>query len=49
LIAKKANVKNLYLTHISQKHENKTNLILKNAKKIFSKTKIAKDFDSVKI
>jgi len=42
-IAKKAKAKELILTHISQRFENKSNTLLKEAKKIFPNTKISKD------
>lgn len=44
-IAKKANVKKLVLTHISQRNEHNTQPLLKEAKKNFKNTHIAKDFD----
>jgi len=48
-IAKQAKTKQLILTHISQRYEFKENLLLKQAKKIFPNTKIAKDFMSVEV
>ena len=48
-IAKEANVKLLVLTHISQRHEHKENGLLKEAKKIFPQTKIARDFMIVEV
>ena len=48
-IAKKAKVKSLILTHISQRYERDLLKIEKEAKKIFKTTKIAKDFDSLDI
>ena len=48
-IAKKAKVKQLILTHISQRYEFKLDDLLKEAKKIFKNTTIAKDFDLVNI
>ena len=45
LIAKKAKVKKLILTHISERYEHNLNKIEKEAKKIFKNTVIAKDFD----
>jgi len=45
-IAKKAKVKKLILTHISQRYEHNTKIIEKEAKKIFSKTFLAKDLDN---
>lgn len=46
-IAKKAGVKKLILTHISQRYEHNTKLIEKEAKKIFKNTTIAKDLDKI--
>jgi len=43
-IAKKAKVKKLILTHISQRYENKGKKLENMAKKIFPNTRIAKDF-----
>ena len=43
-IAKQAKVKQLILTHLSQRYEFKHDLVLKEAKKFFKNTKIAKDF-----
>jgi ribonuclease Z len=45
-IAKKAGVKKLILTHLSQRYdeEEDVELLLKEAKKIFSETEIASDF-----
>ncbi len=48
-IAKKAKVKKLILTHFSQRHEHKSNIFLKQAKKIFKKTAISNDFDKVEV
>ncbi len=48
-IAKQSKVKQLILTHLSQRYEYKDNLILKQAKKIFTNTKIAKDFMTLEI
>tara|TARA_Y100000034_G_C6815773_1_gene366978 strand:+ start:123 stop:1028 length:906 start_codon:yes stop_codon:yes gene_type:complete len=48
-VAKKAKVKKLILTHISQRYEFKEKLILKEAKKIFPKTIIAKDLLTVEV
>lgn len=44
-IAKKARVKELLLTHISQRYEHCPEKLQKEARKIFKKTKLAKDFD----
>ncbi|MBI2451596.1 ribonuclease Z [Candidatus Pacearchaeota archaeon] len=49
LIAKKANVKKLILTHLSQRYEHKPKIIENEAKKIFKNTKLANDFDVVEI
>jgi ribonuclease Z len=46
-IAKKANVKKLILTHISQRYEHNPKVILEEAKKVFKNTTLAKDFDVV--
>lgn len=43
-IAKKSNVKQLVLTHLSQRYEYEDSVILKQAKKIFPKSRVAKDF-----
>jgi len=48
-IAKKAKVKQLYLTHISQRYDHNENLILKEAKKVFKDTKLAQDFMKIKL
>ena len=47
--AKSANVKKLYLTHLSQRYEHKANLILKEAKKFFTNTEVARDFLTLEI
>jgi len=44
LIAKKSKSKKLILTHISQRYENKENILLNEAKKIFKNTILAEDF-----
>ncbi len=49
LIAKKAKVKSLILTHISQRYEHTPKIIEDEAKKIFKNVLIAKDFDVIKI
>lgn len=46
-IAKKAKADSLILTHISQRYEHKPDKILKEAKRIFKNTRIAKDGDSI--
>lgn len=43
--AKKAKVKSLILTHISQRYENNLSEIEKEAKKLFKNASLAKDFD----
>ena len=48
-IAKKANVKRLILTHISQRYENKEKHILTEAKKIFQNASIAEDLDKIEL
>jgi ribonuclease Z len=48
-IAKKAKVKKLILTHISQRYEREPNVLLKDAKDVFELTSIAKDLESVEI
>jgi len=47
--AKKANVKKLYLTHLSQRYEYDSNSMLKEAKKFFPTAEIARDFLEVEI
>ncbi|MDP1695397.1 MAG: ribonuclease Z [archaeon] len=46
-IAKKAKVKKLFLTHISQRYERNLEMIEKEAKKIFKNVSLAKDFEKV--
>jgi ribonuclease Z len=46
--AKKANVKNLILTHISARYTD-TSLLLKQARRIFRKTQVAEDFMEMEI
>lgn len=46
-IAKRAKVKKLILTHISQRYEHNTSIIEKEAKKIFKNAYVAKDFDEI--
>lgn len=48
-IAKKAKVKKLILTHISQRYENNFSLIEKEAKKVFKNTFTAKDFLRIEV
>ena len=47
--AKKQKVKQLVLTHISQRYEFKENILLKEAQKFFKNTKIAKDLMALEI
>jgi len=48
-IAKKSNVKKLILTHLSQRYEHNSEIILKEAKKIFKNTIIAEDFENFEL
>ncbi len=48
-IAKKAKAKKLILTHISQRYEKDDAKILQEAKKIFPKTELARDFMRIEI
>jgi ribonuclease Z len=48
-IAKQSKVKQLILTHFSQRYENRENILLKQAQKIFKNTKLAEDLMSVEI
>jgi ribonuclease Z len=48
-IAKKAKCSTLVLTHLSQKHERNSQALLLEAKKIFPKTQIVKDFDKIQL
>src|SRR3989338_3450987 len=48
-IAKKANVKKLILTHISQRYEDKMDIILNETKKVFKNSHIAHDLDIVEV
>lgn len=48
-IAKKAKVKNLILTHISQRYEKDDEKILREARKVFPKTELARDFMKLNI
>ncbi len=48
-IAKKAKVKKLILTHISQRYEHAPQIILKEAKKVFKNTQLVKDLDTLQI
>jgi len=49
LIAKKAKAKSLYLSHLSQRYDCNEDLILKEAKKQFKNTIIAKDLMSIEL
>jgi len=46
-MAKKAGVKKLILTHLSQRYENQLGRILQDAKKVFKNVSIANDLDVV--
>jgi len=48
-LAKKAKVKKLILTHISQRYEHFPEKLLKEAKKIFKNTHLVKDFDTLEL
>ena len=48
-IAKKAKVEKLFLTHLSQRYENKPKKILNQVKKVFKSSHLAKDLDVVEI
>ncbi len=48
-IAKKSKSKKLILTHISQRYEKNLDIILKEAKKVFKNTFLAKDLDVLEI
>ena len=48
-IAKKAKVKRLILTHISQRYEKTPGKILNEAKKVFKNSSVAKDLDVVSV
>ncbi|MGD2072971.1 MAG: ribonuclease Z [Candidatus Thorarchaeota archaeon] len=48
-IAKKAKAKKLVLAHISQRYENKEELILDEAKKIFKNVHIPEDLDKIEV
>lgn len=48
-IAKKANVKQLFLTHISQRYEHNTDELIEDAKKNFKNVRIVHDLESVEI
>ena len=48
-IAKKAKVGKVILTHLSPRYDMNPKIILKEAKKVFSKTSVAKDLDVVEI
>jgi len=48
-IAKKSESKKLILTHISQRYDNKENIILKEAKKVFPNTILAEDLMKIEV
>ncbi len=48
-IAKQAGAKRLYLIHISRRYQGKENLILKEAKKLFPATELARDLLAIEI
>ncbi len=48
-IAKKSKSKQLILTHLSQRYDSDNTQVLKQAKKVFKNTTIAKDFDTVEL
>jgi len=48
-IAKKAKVKQLFLTHISQRYEHNTDELIEDAKKNFKNVKIVHDLESIEI
>ena len=48
-IAKKTKVKKLILTHISQRYDHKSEILEKQAKKIFKNSKVAKDLMSLEV
>ncbi len=48
-IAKQNKVKQLILTHFSQRYQHKENLLLKEAKKLFPNTKISEDLMKIEI
>jgi ribonuclease Z len=48
-VAKESASKKLILTHISQRYENKSSELLKEAKKIFKNTTLANDFDKLSL
>jgi ribonuclease Z len=47
IIAKKAKVRQLIITHISQRYEHNLQAIEKEAKKIFKNTRVVKDLDNI--
>jgi len=48
-IAKKNKVKQLILTHISQRYEKDSEVLLHEAKSVFPNTKLAHDFDKIEV
>jgi ribonuclease Z len=49
LIAKKAQVKKLFLTHISQRYSAKEKQVLSESKKIFKNSELARDFMKIEV
>lgn len=49
MIAKKSKSKKLYVLHISQRYNKKEEIILKEVKKIFSNSELAKDFMKIEL
>ncbi len=48
-IGKKARVKELVLTHISQRYDQDSNYLLQSAKKVFNKSHLVNDLDSINV
>lgn len=48
-IAKKSKSKQLIITHLSQRHEKNSHNLLKEAKKVFTKTNLVKDLERINI
>jgi ribonuclease Z len=48
-IAKKSRSKKLFLVHLSQRYENKENIVEKEAKKVFKNTTIAEDLTNIEL
>jgi ribonuclease Z len=49
MIAKKAKVKRLFLTHISQRYENSLEELIQDAKKHFEHVKVAHDLEMIEV